>query len=111
MSIIIWQDIGFVLILVCLAIPLGIYIEKVMSGQRVILSRIFLPVENIIYKLTGVSKNEEMTPKVYALSVLAFSMIGFVFLFLLQMLQSVLFPLSLLVAQQELSQITLSHEE
>jgi potassium-transporting ATPase potassium-binding subunit len=78
------------IILVVLAIPLGKYIGKVMNGEKVFLTKILSPVENFIYKVLKIDKNEEMNWKKYALSVAAFSIIGFVILFLLQIVQGVL---------------------
>lgn len=90
MSYIIWQDIFYIALLVGLSIPLGIYMYKVMTGQKVFLTRAFAPVENGIYKLMGVKSDEEMGAKKYAISVLLFSAVSLVFLWLLQMLQGFL---------------------
>ena len=73
-----------------LAIPLGAYIKKVMSGEKTFLSRILTPCENAVYKVMRINKDEQMNWKKYMVSVLIFSGIGLVFLFLLQMLQGVL---------------------
>lgn len=90
MSYAIWQDIFFIALLIGLSIPMGIYIYKVMTGQRVFLTRMFVPVEKGIYKVMGVQSDEEMGAKRYTLSVLLFSAIGLVFLWALQMLQGIL---------------------
>lgn len=90
MSYIIWQDIFYIALLIGLSIPLGIYIYKVMTGQKVFLTRVLVPVEKGIYKVMGVQGDEEMSAKKYALSALLFSAIGLVFLWLLQMLQGFL---------------------
>ncbi|MDO4279583.1 MAG: potassium-transporting ATPase subunit KdpA [Lachnoclostridium edouardi] len=84
------QYIFYLAVLVILAIPLGGYIKKVMDGEKTFLSKVFTPCENIIYKVMRVDKEEEMNWKKYAVSVLIFSGIGFVFLFLLQLFQGVL---------------------
>lgn len=90
MSYAIWQDIFFLALLVGLSIPLGIYMYRVMAGQKVFLTRVLSPVEKGIYKLMGVENDEEMSAKKYALSALFFSAIGLVFLWLLQMMQGFL---------------------
>ncbi|MEG0962068.1 MAG: potassium-transporting ATPase subunit KdpA [Lachnospiraceae bacterium] len=77
-------------ILVLLAIPFGAYIGKVMNGERTILSRICVPCENGIYKLMRIKREEEMTWKKYLVSVLLFSGVGFLLLFLIQIFQGVL---------------------
>lgn len=90
MTEIIVSDIFYILLLVGLSIPLGIYIYKVMTGQRVFLSRLIYPVEKGLYKLIGVRGDGDMTAKSYAMSVLALSAISFIVLFLLQLLQNIL---------------------
>lgn len=73
--------------LVVLAIPLGTYIKKVMFGERTVLSKILTPCESAIYQTLRIDKEEQMNARGYTVSVLVFSGIGLVFLFLLQMLQ------------------------
>ena len=84
------QYVLYLAILVVLAIPLGAYIKNVMSGEKTFLSKVLTPCENLIYKVTRVDREEQMTWKKYAVSVMIFSGIGLVFLFLLQLLQGVL---------------------
>ncbi len=84
------QYILYLAVLVILAVPLGAYIKKVMNGEKTFLSRVLTPCENLVYKVMRVDKEEQMTWKKYAASVLIFSGIGLVFLFLLQLLQGVL---------------------
>ena len=79
----------YLIILVLLAIPLGKYIGKVMNEEKVFLSKLILPCENFIYKVLGINE-EDMDWKKYSFSVLAFSAVGFIFLFALNLLQGVL---------------------
>lgn len=81
----------YLIIVVLLAIPLGKYIGKVMQGERVVLSSIILPMEKSIYRLLKIDSTDEMDWKQYAISVVLFSGIGFIFLFILQLLQGFLF--------------------
>lgn len=90
MSHIVLQDIFYIAVLVGLSIPLGIYIYKVMTGQRVLLTPVLAPLEKGIYKLMGIDAEDEMNAGKYALSVFLFSGAGFVFLFGLLMLQGIL---------------------
>ena len=80
----------YLVILMVLAIPLGKYISKVMDGEKVFLSKVLVPVENFIYKIMRIDKKEDMTWKKYAVSVVSFSIFGFIILFLLNVLQGVL---------------------
>ena len=84
------QYILYLVVLIALAIPLGAYIKKVMNGEKTFLSKIITPCEDAVYKVMRVKKDEQMNWKKYAVSVLIFSGIGLVFLFLLQLLQGVL---------------------
>lgn len=84
------QYVLYLAILIVLAIPLGAYISKVMNGEKTFLSKILTPCENLVYRIMRVDKAEQMTWKKYAVSVLVFSGVGLVFLFLLQLLQGVL---------------------
>ncbi len=84
------QYILYLAILVALAIPLGLYIGKVMNGERVFLSRLLAPCEKGIYKLLRVDGGEDMGWKKYAAAVLAFNAFGLVVLFLILKFQNVL---------------------
>ena len=84
------QYILYLFILIILAIPLGTYIRKVMNGEKTFLSKLLMPIENLVYRITGIKKDEQMNWKKYLKSVLAFSIIGLVFVFLLQVLQGIL---------------------
>lgn len=84
------QYVLYLAILIVLAVPLGAYIKQVMDGEKTFLSKALTPCENLVYKVLRVDKEEQMTWKKYAVSVLIFSGIGLVFLFLLQLLQGVL---------------------
>ena len=84
------QYILYLAVLVILAIPLGAYIKKVMNGEKTFMSKILTPCENAVYKIMRVDKEEQMNWKKYTISVLIFSGIGLVFLFLLQLFQGFL---------------------
>jgi len=86
-----WIQIG----LFCLAIivcvkPLGLYMASVFEGERTFLSPILGPVERGIYRLCGVKPDEEQHWTTYTIAMLAFSIAGFVSLYLMQRLQAAL---------------------
>ena len=83
-------DLFFLVLLIGLSIPLGLYINKVMSGQPVFLSRLVAPAEKGVYRLIGVREDDDMNPRQYALAVLAISTVGLIFVFILQLLQGIL---------------------
>ena len=84
------QYIAYLGVLAALAIPLGGYIQRVMDGERTFLSGLLAPCENALYRWLRIDPHEEMSRKKYIGSVLVFSGIGLLFLFLLQLLQGVL---------------------
>lgn len=90
MTNIIIQYIFFFALLIGLVIPLGNYIYKVMTGEKVFLTRILARVEKGIYKMLGDRSGGDMTPKKYAFAVIGFSAICLLVVFLMQILQNVL---------------------
>ena len=90
MNLVVFQHAFYITALVALSFPLGIYLNRVMAGERVFLSRLLLPVERGVYHLMGVKADEEMPAKKYALSMLLFSLVGLIFVWLIQMLQGAL---------------------
>lgn len=77
------QAIVFFLIVLALTKPLGLYMARVFGGERTWLSPVFAPLEKLVYRICGVREDEEMTWYVYALSMLAFSVISLVYLYIL----------------------------
>ncbi len=87
MGFIILQDIVYIFLLICLSIPLGLYIYTIMEGSPGKTAGIFKPIEKGIYRFLGIRGDGEMSPGQYAAAVLVFSGIGLVFVFLLQIFQ------------------------
>lgn len=69
---------------------LGGYMAKVFSGERTLLAPVLRPVEGYLYRIAGVNAAEEQTWKQYTLALLAFNLLGFLVLFILQLLQGML---------------------
>ncbi len=69
---------------------LGGYMAKVFSGERTLLTPVLCPVEGVIYRVSGVNPTEEQHWKQYALALLAFNLLGFLVLFILQLTQGIL---------------------
>ena len=75
----------------CLAVlvfvkPLGLYMARVFEGEI----RFLAPVERFVYRLCGVKADEEQHWTSYTIAMLAFSVAGFVSLYLIQRMQAVL---------------------
>ena len=70
--------------------PLGAYMARVFQGQRTPLDIIFGPCERLLYRLTGVNPEQEMSWGVYATAMLVFSAATLVLTYLVERLQHVL---------------------
>lgn len=85
------QYVLYLALLVGLAFPLGLYIAKVMKGERIpVLSQVLTPCENLIYRVMRVKADEQMGWKKYLLSVVFFNLSGFLFLLILCLCQGFL---------------------
>jgi len=71
----------FLLIVLLLTKPVGLYLYKVFNGQRTWLSPVFVPVERFFYRLSGVNQEEEQKWTGYMISVLIFSVVGMLLLY------------------------------
>jgi len=84
------QIIIFVGLLIGLTPIMGNYMYKVFTGEKHLMSTPLGWLERLIYKLVGVDSTEETNWKNYALGLLLFNLIGFMFVFLLQLTQAYL---------------------
>ncbi|OGR35137.1 MAG: potassium-transporting ATPase subunit KdpA [Desulfovibrionales bacterium GWA2_65_9] len=80
----------YLLVLLGLAWPLGIYMAAVLEGRPGFLGRVLGPLERLLYRLCGVDPQQEMDWKSYALAMFLFSMAGFLVLYGLERLQGLL---------------------
>jgi len=69
---------------------LGAYLARVLGGGIAPGDRFFLPVERALYRVAGVDPGKEQPWNVYALSLLAFSAVSVVGLYLLERVQGAL---------------------
>src|SRR6478609_11840269 len=70
--------------------PLGIFMARLFDGRRTFLHPVVRPLEVWKYKLVGIDERTEQRWTQYAASLLAFSIFSFLFVYLLQRLQSIL---------------------
>ncbi|WP_459460758.1 potassium-transporting ATPase subunit KdpA [Rhizobium sp. No.120] len=81
------QILIYIGILLLLVKPLGGYMTRVFTGERTFLSFILRPVERGLYRLAGTDEREEQHWTTYSVSMLLFSLAGFLALYALQRLQ------------------------
>ena len=84
------QTLFFFAVLILLVKPLGTYMAKVYQGERTLLSPILSPCENLLYRICGVNKDEEMGWQRYVVAMLLFNLALFATLFAMLMLQHLL---------------------
>src|SRR5574340_402761 len=79
----------FIYFLVILALPkpLGLFMTKLFEGERTFLHPLIRPLEKLTYRLCGVREDAEQRWTQYAASMIAFSLMSFVFAYLIQRLQ------------------------
>jgi K+-transporting ATPase ATPase A chain len=82
------QLIALIIVLAVTAPPLGRYIAHVYEGGPSRLDRVFGPVERYIYRLCRIDPEREQRWNIYALSFLAFSVVGVLLLYVMQRVQS-----------------------
>src|SRR5271163_2047681 len=87
-----WFTIGaFAVVLTVLALPLGTYMAKVYTGDRVFLSPILSGPERFLYRLMRVDAERQQDWKSYAKSLLIFSLAGWLFLYFVLRTQDAFF--------------------
>ena len=84
------QIIIFLGLLIGLTPVLGNFMYKVFSGEKHLMSGPLGWLERLTYKLVGVDATEETNWKSYAFGLLLFNLIGFLFVFILQLTQAYL---------------------
>ncbi|MBZ5663013.1 MAG: potassium-transporting ATPase subunit KdpA [Acidobacteriia bacterium] len=87
---------GWLQILVFLALifavtkPMGVFMARVFSREKTFMDPVLRPIERLLYRITGVDENHEMRWTEYAISMLLFSAVSMILLYLIQRLQGFL---------------------
>jgi potassium-transporting ATPase potassium-binding subunit len=86
-----WFQIGLTLIIILAITPIfGGYIARVYLGQRTFLDRVLNPIDRLIFSLSGVQPQTQMTGWQYARAILYSNLAMAILLFLMLMLQALL---------------------
>src|SRR5579871_6534197 len=86
----IFQILVYFVLLLILTKPLGKFMAAVFEGRRTFLHPLLRPLERLIYKLSGVREDSEQRWTQYTASLLVFSLVSFLFVYLIQRLQGLL---------------------
>jgi K+-transporting ATPase ATPase A chain len=86
-----WLQFVVYSIVLCLTVkPVGIYLARVLEGQRTWLDPILRPVERLTYRLCGVNAKCEMNWREYAFALLGFSAVTMVPTYIIERAQAAL---------------------
>jgi K+-transporting ATPase ATPase A chain len=84
-----WFQIAFfTLLILAVTKPLGVFMTRVFNRERTFLDPVLRPIERLIYRVTCVDENHEMRWTEYAVSVLLFSGVSMLALYLIMRLQA-----------------------
>ena len=84
------QVLFLLVVLLTLVKPLGGFMARVYQGECTFLTPLLAPVENLLYRISGVKQDDEMGWKRYAWSMLLFNLVLFSGLFALLLTQHLL---------------------
>jgi len=83
-----WLQIGlFAAAIFLLTKPLGIFLVRVFERERTILDAVLRPIEKLIYRITGVDERKEMRWTEYGITMLLFSAVSMILLYLMERFQ------------------------
>jgi K+-transporting ATPase ATPase A chain len=81
----------YVAVLLALTKPMGIYLTQVLDAEgKTFLSPLMQPVERLFYHILGIDPGKEQSWQRYALSLMAFSLVGCLFTYAILRLQHIL---------------------
>ena len=84
-----WLQIGlFFAVIFLLTKPVGDFLVRVFNRERTLLDPVLLPIEKLIYRMSGVSENKEMRWTEYGFAMLLFSGVSLVVLYLIERTQA-----------------------
>lgn len=81
------QFLLFFLAVLAVTKPLGVFMAKVFSGEHSFLTRIFAPIERLIYRICRVDEKSEQSWVTYTAAMLLFSVAGLILTYAIQRLQ------------------------
>ena len=70
------QIIFYAVVLVAIGIPLGAYMARVYAGEARFAQRVLGPAERLLYRMFGVTPDQEQSWKEYAIAVMVFNVLG-----------------------------------
>ncbi|HTZ60850.1 MAG TPA: potassium-transporting ATPase subunit KdpA [Acidobacteriaceae bacterium] len=84
------QFVIFFVVLLLLMRPLGLYIARVLQGEKTFLDPVLRPVERLIYRLCGIETSQEMSWQQYSVAMLIFSVVSLLLTYVIERAQKFL---------------------
>jgi K+-transporting ATPase ATPase A chain len=78
------------IVLILTVRPVGIYLARVLEGERTWLDPLLRPIERLTYKLCAIDSKREMNWREYAFAMLGFSAVSMVLTYVIERIQSLL---------------------
>ncbi len=85
-----FQILVFLALIFLVTKPLGVFMARVFSREKTFMDPVLRPIERLLYRVTGVDEDHEMRWTEYAISMLLFSVVSMILLYLIQRLQGFL---------------------
>src|SRR5271154_3881348 len=84
------QLVVFFAVLLLLMRPLGLYIARVLEGQKTFLDPLLRPTERLLYRACGIQAEQEMSWQQYSIAMLIFSFVSLLLTYLIERAQAFL---------------------
>ncbi|HEV3276794.1 MAG TPA: potassium-transporting ATPase subunit KdpA [Terriglobia bacterium] len=81
---------AYFLVILALTKPVGVFMTRLFQGERTFLHPLLRPLEKLTYRICGVREDAEQRWTQYTASLVAFSLVGFLFAYLIQRFQGLL---------------------
>ena len=81
------QIVVYLALILAITKPLGVYMARVFSRERTFLDPVVRPIERLLYRVTGVDEDHEMRWIEYAFSMLLFSGVTLLLLYVIERVQ------------------------
>jgi potassium-transporting ATPase potassium-binding subunit len=85
-----FQILLFLALILAVTKPMGVFIARVFNRERTFMDPVLRPLERLLYRVTGVDEEHEMRWTEYAISMLLFSVVSMLLLYLIERVQGFL---------------------
>jgi K+-transporting ATPase ATPase A chain len=84
------QFVAFFAVLLLLMRPLGLYIARVVEGEKTFLDPLLRPIERLFYRVCGIQAEQEMSWQQYSMAMLIVSFVSLLLTYVIERAQSLL---------------------